>query len=171
MYNSYKIIPIIWLCALRKNYIRTGWVSPVKCPYDIMLYGILIIISQWFFQTFIKSLVIFNFYLYFFLPEHDFRSVDSDRRVNFKTNRTFNKPLQNKDWSNSVRHYLQEEDIDMGAQNINGRVVNNKNRRKGGRQGPPQPNRHMKRKLLGGPNNWFRVIVSKRNVYNKKYYS
>lgn len=99
------------------------------------------------------------------ISEHDERSVgtDNSRRIPFKHKRFGNKGHQ-KDWSNSIRAHLEDEDVDMSGTSFGYQKKhyhNNNNRRGGGRPGSPAPNKiGMKRKLLASPTNWYRITVS-----------
>lgn len=87
------------------------------------------------------------------------------RRVKFKQGRFGHKSdYQKKDWSETIRAHLEEEDIDMGgAAGVGTAYRNNKKfgkgggRNKGGRRsGSPVP---MRRKLVEGATSWYRVSV------------
>lgn len=89
---------------------------------------------------------------------HDGRSLQYDRRRNFKSNKYV--PRKDpRDWNTAIREYLASEDVDMGANAGGSRTVKkfNRNNRKG-KGGGPLPN--VKRPLPEGPSNWYKVQVS-----------
>ncbi|XP_019881507.1 nuclear RNA export factor 1 isoform X2 [Aethina tumida] len=97
------------------------------------------------------------------------------RRVKFKQGRFGHKSdYQKKDWSETIRAHLEEEDIDMGgAAGVGTAYRNNKKfgkgggRNKGGRRsGSPVP---MRRKLVEGATSWYRVSVNYGDKYEKSF--
>lgn len=96
----------------------------------------------------------------FLFVEHDTRveTGGNTRRVTFKHSRFGNKKGHQKDWTNSLRCHLEDEDVDMGASGFSGHKKFFK--KGGGRPGSPAPRKGGKRKLLESPTNWFRVTVS-----------
>lgn len=103
--------------------------------------------------------------MFFLLPEHDDRN-DQPRRVSFKPSR-FKQQERNKNWEQSIRSFVEDEDIDMGGpSNVTNpiRYTNNNRRGKRGswqRTGSPAPTGPGgRRKLFEGPTNWYKVIVS-----------
>lgn len=93
------------------------------------------------------------------LAEHDVRGGENTRRVTFKQSR-YGKKGPQRDWSDSIRAHLDEEDIDMGSSaSISNRRKSFHQKRGGGnRPGSPAPFK-PKRKLMESPTNWFRVTV------------
>lgn len=97
----------------------------------------------------------------YLFTEHDDRT---DRKVRFNN---YFKPgkfdKKNINWGESLRHHLEDEDIDMMASSS--ARARNLSRvgygRKGGRTGSPAPkdSGSKKRKLFEGPTNWYRVLV------------
>ncbi|KAK4874726.1 hypothetical protein RN001_014086 [Aquatica leii] len=95
-------------------------------------------------------------------------NTDNTRRVTFKHNRHGKKGKQ-KDWTNSIRAHLEDEDVDMGTTSFD-RQKKIYNNRRGGRHGSPIPDRMgPKRKLLESPSNWFRVTLPYGNKYDKAF--
>ncbi|KAF5288344.1 hypothetical protein FQR65_LT12079 [Abscondita terminalis] len=101
--------------------------------------------------------------------DHDTRvnGPELTRRVTFKHNRHGKKGKQ-KDWTNSIRTHLEDEDVDMGTTSFD-RQKKMYNKR-GGRHGSPIPDKMgPKRKLLESPSNWFRVTLPYGNKYDKAF--
>lgn len=98
--------------------------------------------------------------------EHDDRS-ESTRRVSFKPSRAQYNQQRNRNWEQTIRAHLEDEDIDMGGTTSGSghvRYISNKGRGRkggGGRVGSPAPKgQGGKRKLFEGPTNWYKVMVS-----------
>ncbi|KAI4455893.1 nuclear rna export factor [Holotrichia oblita] len=106
-----------------------------------------------------------NFILF---TEHDFRS-DNTRRVTFKSNKQGRFDRNQKDWTDSIRAHLADEDIDMG--NTNMKNIPNKKFMKKYRSDSPMPHMkgNFKRKLLEGPIGWYRITLPYGNKYDKQY--
>ncbi|KAF5277675.1 hypothetical protein FQA39_LY18444 [Lamprigera yunnana] len=102
-----------------------------------------------------------------FNNDYESRGPDNTRKVTFKPNRYRNKGRQ-KDWTNSIRSHLEDEDVDMGSSTFDRqRKIYNK---QGGRSTSDKPGAsRFRRKLLDSPSNWFRVTLPYGNKYDKTF--
>ncbi|XP_022916625.2 nuclear RNA export factor 1-like [Onthophagus taurus] len=103
--------------------------------------------------------------------DHGFRQYKGERHVSFKSNK--GAPHKNKkfnfkkDWANSVRYHLADEDIDMGGSSNAKVIFPKRNKRRDGQSGTTF--QRGKKKLLEGPMNWYRVTLPYGNKYEKNF--
>ncbi|CAH0564866.1 unnamed protein product [Brassicogethes aeneus] len=105
--------------------------------------------------------------------EFNYAAKDT-RRVSFKQGRHGGKSdhPRNKDWGETIKWHLEEEDIDMGGSSGNYRnnrfnKFNGRGGKKGKRGGSPAP--LAKKRLMEGATNWYRVSVAHGEKYEKAY--
>ncbi|XP_074032061.1 nuclear RNA export factor 1 [Leptinotarsa decemlineata] len=95
--------------------------------------------------------------------------ADRDRRVTFKQNNRHGGKNKGRDWSGALREHLQDEDIDMGFSAGSSKTNRYNNGGRKGRKGSPMPTGNVKRKLLEGPTNWYRVSLPHGDKYEKNF--